>query len=161
MERSNMADFITFRERNPDNKAEVMAEKWLNHRQLNYTRYGLDCPNSGFAVWNIPEFVRLAPDFIVFMGEKNDKPLFLEAKCYSNMLKLKHRDMKSYWHWNEHMPLIMLFYNTNSKEYCEMLYDDVINIVKTKDPDVGVYAENINNYYYKIKTEWLSDFTKR
>ena len=145
-----------FKKRNSHRIAEEKAEQWMNRHDFPFIRYGMDSLDSGLKIWRIPIFVRSAPDYIVFKNK--DNPSFLEAKGFLDTIRLKVRDMRTYWTWNKHLPIIMLLYNITSNKYCEVPYKDVIDIITTKKPKVGSYPENVNNKFYEIKEEWLPDF---
>ena len=150
---------IDFKKRNTHRIAENKAEEWMNKRSLPFIRYGMDSLDSELKIWKIPIFVRSAPDYIVFMGENEDKPMFLEAKGFRDIIRLKIRDMRTYWAWNEQLPILMLFYDITNKSYCETMYKDITHIIKTNKPNVGSYPESVDNKFYEIKVEWLPNFT--
>ena len=145
-----------FKKRNNHRIAEEKAEQWMNKHSFPFIRYGMDSLDSGLKIWRIPIFIRSAPDYIVFKSK--DNPSFLEAKGFLDTIRLKVRDMRTYWTWNKHLPIIMLLYNINDNKYCEVSYKAITDIIKTKRPKVGSYPENKDNKFYEIEVEWLPEF---
>lgn len=156
--RTMIADF---KKRNQNRVAEDKVEEYLNKRNVNYLRYGLDHLDSELPIYKIPSLIRSAPDYIIFKNydEKDNNPIFVEAKGFVNNVKLKLADMKNYAKWNAHMEIMFILYDVKEDAYCSVMYNTIVKIISDKKPEIKSYPENPNNRYYEIPTHWLPDFT--
>ena len=146
-----------FTARNKNKITEKIAEEYLDRRQIKYLRYGLDHLDSELPIWKIPSLVRSAPDYIIFT--EDGEPLFFEAKGFKKMVKIKLRDLKNYAKWNNHLQIILFFYDVENQAYCELMFNEILKIKNLKKPKTKAYPESPTNLYYEIPTNWLPDFT--
>lgn len=136
---------------------EKKAESWIISKGLSYVRYGLDALSSNVPIWKVHEFVRSAPDYIVF---KDDEPKFLETKVFRDSVKVKIRDLNNYLNWSKYMDLAILFIDTSKNTCCCIMYKTLTDIIKQRNPEIKSYPESKNNKYYDIDPEWLPKFNK-
>ena len=146
-----------FKLRNLSRIAEPKAEEYLARRMVPFIRSGLDALDFDGPIWKIPEFIRSMPDYIIF--NQYEQPLFLEAKGFRNMVKLKIRDLKNYRLWNSQLEIIFFLYDIENRAYCEVMFNEIVRIVKERKPEIKSYPENADNKYYEIPTHWLPDFS--
>ena len=146
-----------FKKRNVSRIAELKAIEYLDRRQMKWIRYGLDSLDSLLPIWKIPSLVRSAPDYITF--DEDDNPLFIEAKAFRKIVKIKLRDMKNYNKWNNHLGICFFLYDVINESSCMIMFNDLVAIIKTKDPVISSYPENPDNKFYEIEIGWLPDFT--
>lgn len=146
-----------FKKRNKNRVAEREAQQYLIRRHIPYIRYGLDCLDTDLPMYKIPSLIRSAPDYIIF--NQFNSPLFFEVKGFKDIVKIKLRDMDNYNKWNNHMKMIIFLYDVNNNAYCEVMIDDLNDIIKEKSPEIDSYPESLSNKFYKIPVHWLPDFT--
>ena len=146
-----------FKLRNRNRIAEPKAIEYMERRQVKYVRSGLDALDSNAPIWKIPIFIRSMPDYIIF--NQYEQPLFFEAKGFKGMVKLKIRDLKNYRIWNNHLEIILFLYDIENKAYCEVMFNEIVRIIKERKPEIKSYPESLENTYYEIPTHWLPDFT--
>ena len=146
-----------FKLRNSNRIAEPKAIEYMERRQVRYVRSGLDALDFNGPIWKIPVFIRSIPDFIIF--NQYDQPLFLEAKGFKGMVKLKIRDLKNYRLWNNHLEIVLFLYDIVNQTYCEVMFNEIVKIITERKPEIKSYPEHFDNKYYEIPTHWLPDFT--
>lgn len=146
-----------FKVRNKNRIAEPRAIEYLNRRMIPYVRSGLDALDFNGPIWKVPSFIRSMPDYIIFTQE--EEPLFFEAKGFKGSVKLKIKDLKNYRIWNNHLPIIFFFYDVENKAYCEAMFEEIVDIIKTRKPEIKLYPDGVDNKYYEIAPHWLPDFT--
>ena len=144
-----------FKLRNRNRIAEPKAIEYLNRRMIPFIRTGLDALDCNAPIWKIPSFIRAIPDYIVFIEER---PLFLEAKGFVDKVKLKIRDLKNYRAWNDQLEVILFFYDIKNEAYCEVMFNEIVRIIKERKPEIKSYPEHPDNTYYEILASWLPDF---
>tara|TARA_A100001011_G_scaffold135564_1_gene142984 strand:- start:17056 stop:17529 length:474 start_codon:yes stop_codon:yes gene_type:complete len=150
-----------FKNRNADQDSEKKAVEWMESNNLSYVRYGLDALKSGLPIWNIPQFVRSAPDYIIFTNAvmaKDKKPMFLEFKSFYKSIKLKTRDLEEYIVWGRSMPLYILFYDIQNNAFSLNKLDSIVKSMFSNLCKMGHYPESADNTYYFIEKEWLVNF---
>tara|TARA_Y100000310_G_scaffold343430_1_gene451011 strand:+ start:4428 stop:4889 length:462 start_codon:yes stop_codon:yes gene_type:complete len=146
-----------FKLRNRNRIAEPKAIEYLNRRMIPFVRAGLDALDCDAPIWKIPALIRAIPDYIIF--NQHDQPLFFEAKGFKGMVKLKIRDLKNYRLWNTHLEITFFLYSIDNDAYCEVMFSEIVRIIKERKPEIKAYPENPENKYYEIPTHWLPDFT--
>ena len=151
------SDDNSFNLRNKNRIAEPKAVEYLNRRMVPFIRIGLDALDCDAPIWKIPAFIRAIPDYIIFNQYK--QPLFLEAKGFVGTVKLKVRDLKNYRAWNDQLEVVFFFYNIKDDTYCEVMFNEIVRIIKERKPEIKSYPEHVDNTYYEIPTHWLPDFT--
>jgi len=148
------ADFAV---RNKNRPSEAKAEEYLRIRNIPYIRYGLDSLDSDLPIYKIPSLIRSAPDYIIF--NQYNSPLFFEVKGFRDYVKIKLVDMENYEKWNNHMGLVLFLYNVGDDTRCEVMFNELKDIIERSHPEIDSYPENPNNKFYRIPTGWLPDFT--
>ena len=143
-----------FKSRNENPITEIKTVEYLDYHNINHTRYGMDALKSESPIWKIPALIRSAPDYIIF-NEKND-PLFLEAKGFMGIIKIKLEDIKHYTRWNNHMDIQFLLYDIREDSYSRIMFNDILKIIKNKKPRSRSYPEG--KVYYEIRKEWVPEF---
>ena len=151
------SDDKDFKLRNINRIAEPKAIEYLERRQVQFISSGLDALDCGGPIWKIPSFIRAMPDFIIF--NQYDQPLFLEAKGFKGMVKLKIRDLKNYRFWNDHLEIILFLYDISNQAYCEVMFNEIVKIIIKRKPEIKSYPEHPDNKYYEIPIHWLPNFT--
>ena len=146
-----------FKLRNRNRVAEPKAIEYLNRRMIPFIRTGLDALDCNAPIWKIPSFIRAMPDYIIF--NQYDQPLFFEAKGFVNTIKLKIRDLKNYRKWNNHLDIVLFFYDIKCEAYCEVMFNEIVKIIIERKPEIKSYPEHPDNTYYEVPTHWLPDFT--
>tara|TARA_R100000742_G_C4277144_1_gene98770 strand:- start:125 stop:571 length:447 start_codon:yes stop_codon:yes gene_type:complete len=137
---------LTFHERNTNrqNEAEIYAEKWFEKHKYKYTKYGFDEKNNkvGKDIWfELPEFVRSTPDYIV-LGKY---VVFCEAKGYRKEKKIKESDFIVYKEWHKILPLFIYFRNFDTNEEEIVAFVDIINNIGNYE--YSFYPDNNKKYY--------------
>ena len=145
-----------FKLRNRNRVAEPKAIEYLDRRQIQFIRCGIDALDCNAPIWKIPSFVRAIPDYIVFI---EGQPLFFEAKGFVDKVKLKIRDLKNYRAWNNQLEVLFFLYDVKNEAYCEVMFSEIVKIVKEKFPEIKSYPEHPSNTYYEIPISWLPDFS--
>ena len=146
-----------FKLRNRNRIAEPKAEEYLDKKMTPFIRTGLDALDCNGPIWKIPPLIRSIPDYIIF--NQYEQPLFFEAKGFVGKVKLKIRDLKNYREWNNHLEIILFFYNIKDDAYCEVMFNEIVKIIKKRKPEIKSYPESKDNTYYEIPISWLPDFS--
>lgn len=105
-------------------------------------------------------FINLLDLHLITLYSKNGEPKFLEVKGFRDSVKIKIRDLNSYFDWSEYMDLAILFINTSQNKFCCVMYETLANIIERRHPEIKSYPENKENKYYDINPEWLPKFNK-
>ena len=145
-----------FKARNKNKEREAKAIEWMEHKKIDHIRYGIDALDTGYPLWQVPQFIRSAPDFITFRSNSQ----FLEAKSFYETIKLKTRDIEEYMIWNREMPLYILFYDEKFDTFSCNKFDDIIVSMFKNSCKMDHYDESEDNTYYILEKEWLVNFKK-
>jgi len=145
-----------FERRNKYRISEDTLVSLLESKKIPYSRYGVDALDSKLPWWNVPQFVRSAPDYIIFPDEKKT-PFFVESKSLkSGTVKLKKRDIKCYKVWNACMPVLFFIYDVDNRLYTQITLDMLLKVID--DVPVKIFDNNPDKEYYDIPISVLPEF---
>tara|TARA_Y100000310_G_scaffold182324_1_gene182414 strand:- start:95 stop:562 length:468 start_codon:yes stop_codon:yes gene_type:complete len=144
-----------FERRNKFRVSEGKLVSLLKSKGIAHSRYGVDALDSKLPWWHVPQFVRSAPDYIVFPKEKK-APFFVESKSLKGTVKLKKRDIKCYKAWNQHLPVVFFIYDIDRKLYTKITLDTLLKVIV--DVPVKIFDNNPDKEYYDIPTNVLPEF---
>jgi len=114
----------------------------------NIVRFGFDEKNANIKkelFVGIPPTIRNAPDFIVFSKRKG--PVFMDAKGFTDTIKIKLSDIKAYSFWNHQMPLYFFFLDCEESKHSVCSFMKLIEIIEDNDVPIETYHDNNKGYY--------------
>lgn len=145
-----------FNKRRKSNVAEEQALKFYNSIDCIITRYGLDMLHRDDITvekfCKIPQFIRNTPDFLVIQ----DTCWLVEVKGCYDYLKLKVCDMESYDRWMEFNPILLFVYCSKTKEFNQIPYKYIRDIIYKRNYPLKKYPDN-GKEYYEIPMDDLYD----
>ena len=141
------------------NKYRISEDKLVSlfkAKKIPYSRYGVDALDSKLPWWNVPQFIRSAPDYIIF-PDKDKTPFFVESKSLkSGTVKLKKRDLRCYKIWNEYLPVLFFIYNVDRRLYTKLTLKMLLEVID--DVPVKIFDNNPDKEYYDIPANVLPEF---